>query len=53
MRKISCCVSKPRLGTLPRDLEKASVSVVRFNSRTFSLGGVGGGALTGFGNVVP
>ncbi len=50
---MSCWPSSPRLGTLPRALEKDSVSVVRFSSRTFSFGGVGGGGLTGLGNVVP
>ena len=50
---MSFCASSPRLGTLPRVLWKDSVSVVRLSSRTFSLGGVGGGGLTGLGNVVP
>src|SRR5271168_1319233 len=49
---MSVCFSSPRLGTLPRELENDSVSVVRLSSRTFSLGGVGGGGLTGLGNVV-
>lgn len=53
MRKISPCASSPRLGTLPRGLEKDSVSVVRLSSRVFSLGGVGAGGLIGLGNVVP
>src|SRR5579863_2595419 len=44
--------SRPRLGTLPSDDENDSVSLVRFSSRTFSLGGVGGVGVTGFGNVV-
>lgn len=50
---MSFCASSPRLGTLPRGLEKDNVSVVRLSSRRFSLGGVGGGGLTGLGNVVP
>ena len=50
---MSFCPSSPRLGTLPRALEKDSVSVVRLSSRTLSLGAVGGGGLTGLGKVVP
>src|SRR5277367_1483893 len=49
---MSFCVSSPRLGTLPREVEKHSVSVVRLSSRTLWLGGVGGGGETGLGNVV-
>ena len=40
------------MGTLPRGLEKVSVSVVRLSSRTFSLGTAGGAGVTGLGNVV-
>ena len=50
---MSFCADNPRLGTLPREVENASVSSVRFISRTFSLGAVGGAGLTGLGNVVP
>lgn len=50
---MSPCASSPRLGMLPSGLEKDNVSVVRFSSSTFSLGGVGGGGLTGLGKVVP
>src|SRR5277367_2492688 len=49
---MSFCVSSPRLGTLPREVEKHSVSVVRLSSRTLWLGGLGGGGWTGLGNVV-
>ena len=50
---MSFCPDRPRLGTLPREVENDSVSSVRLISRTFSLGAVGGAGLTGLGNVVP
>src|SRR5271154_394942 len=37
---MSFCGLSPRLGTLPRELEKDSVSVVRLSSRTFVVVGV-------------
>lgn len=50
---MSFCCCRPRLGTLPRGLEKVRVSEVRFISRTFSLGACGiGGPATGFGKFV-
>src|SRR5580658_2156185 len=44
--------SSPRLGTLPSGVENVNVSVVRFSSSTFSLGGIGGAGETGLGNWV-
>jgi len=52
LRKMSVCLASPRLGILPRGGENESVSVIKFSSRTFSLGVVGGGGKTGLGNVV-
>lgn len=52
LRKISFCFSRPRLGTVPMGVENARVSVVKFISRTFSLGGVGAAGVMGFGNWV-
>ena len=52
LRKMSFCLASPRFGILPRGGENESVSVVKFNIRTFSLGVVGGGGKTGLGNVV-
>src|SRR5208337_1665170 len=49
---MSFWASNPRLGTLPSALENVRVSVVRLSSRTFSLGGWGGGGATGLGKVV-